>query len=81
MAKPTAIGEKHLPAGSPERIWKVVRLSECQKIRNGQGYWDRIETYIQDHSEATFSHSLCPDCARELYPDIFPEENEPPRRK
>ena len=55
--------------------------ASCQKIRNDKGYWDRIETYIQDHSEATFSHSLCPDCARELYPDIFPEENEPPRRK
>lgn len=47
--------------------------ASCQKIRNDRGYWDRIETYIQNHSEATFSHSLCPDCARQLYPDIFTE--------
>jgi hypothetical protein len=47
--------------------------ASCQKIRNDKGYWDRIENYIQDHSEATFSHSLCPECAQELYPDIFPE--------
>ena len=47
--------------------------ASCQKIRNDRGYWDRIETYIQAHSEATFSHSLCPDCAHRLYPDIYPE--------
>ena len=47
--------------------------ASCQKIRNDKGYWNRIETYNQDHSEATFSHRLCPDCAQERYPDIFPE--------
>jgi hypothetical protein len=43
--------------------------ANCKKIRNDEGYWDRVEDYIRDHSEAEFSHGLCPDCARELYPD------------
>jgi DNA-binding NtrC family response regulator len=45
----------------------------CKKIRDDQGYWNHIEEYIRDHSEAEFSHSLCPDCAKELYPTIFQE--------
>ena len=44
--------------------------SSCKKIRDDQGYWNQIESYIRDFSEADFSHSICPDCARELYPDL-----------
>lgn len=40
--------------------------SSCKKIRDDSGYWNRIETYIRHHSEAEFSHSICPDCARKL---------------
>lgn len=43
--------------------------SHCKKIRDDKGYWNQIESYIKDHSEAEFSHSICPDCARSLYPD------------
>ncbi|MGA7161386.1 MAG: two-component regulator propeller domain-containing protein [Bacteroidota bacterium] len=46
--------------------------SNCKKIRNDKGYWDLLEGYIQQHSEATFSHGICPDCAKLLYPDVFP---------
>ena len=42
----------------------------CKKVRNDAGYWAQIETYIQEHSEAEFTHSLCPECAHKLYPDI-----------
>ncbi len=45
--------------------------SSCKKIRDDKGYWNQIETYIRDHSNADFSHSLCPECAKELYPDFF----------
>lgn len=45
--------------------------SSCKKIRDDAGYWKQIEIYIHDHSEAEFSHSICPDCARRLYPDHF----------
>ncbi len=41
--------------------------ASCKNIRDDQGYWKRIETYISDHSMAEFTHSLCPDCIRKLY--------------
>jgi len=43
----------------------------CKKIRDDKGYWNQIEQYISEHSEADFSHSICPECARKLYPDLF----------
>jgi PAS domain S-box-containing protein len=42
--------------------------SSCKKIRDDKGYWNQIETYIGEHSNAEFSHSLCPECAKKLYP-------------
>jgi len=42
--------------------------ASCKKIRDDKGYWNDLETYIADHSEADFSHGICPDCARRLYP-------------
>jgi hypothetical protein len=44
--------------------------SGCKKIRDDKGYWSQVEKYIQKHSEATFTHSLCPDCLKKLYPDL-----------
>jgi hypothetical protein len=44
--------------------------SYCKKVRDDKGYWDQIESYIRDHSEADFSHSICPACVKELYPDL-----------
>ena len=46
----------------------------CKKIRDDIGYWQQIESYIGDHSQAVFSHGICPDCAQRLYPDLFPEK-------
>lgn len=45
--------------------------SSCKKIRDDTGYWNQIETYVRDHSDADFSHSICPECARKLYPEIY----------
>lgn len=45
--------------------------ASCKKIRDDNGYWNQIESYIRDHSEAEFSHGLCPDCAKKLYPEVF----------
>jgi len=42
----------------------------CKKVRDDSGYWNQIETYVRDHSDAQFSHGICPDCAKTLYPDI-----------
>ncbi len=44
--------------------------SSCKKIRDDQGFWSQVESYIAKHSEAKFSHGLCPDCVRKLYPTI-----------
>lgn len=43
--------------------------SSCKKIRDDTGYWNKIETYIKQHSDAEFSHSICPDCSEKLFSD------------
>lgn len=61
-----------------EALAQVKKLSglipicaSCKKIRDDKGYWQQIEAYIRDHSEAEFSHGICPECAKKLYPDLF----------
>ncbi len=44
--------------------------AQCKKIRDDKGYWNQIESYIHEHSDADFSHGICPDCAKKLYPDM-----------
>lgn len=45
--------------------------SQCKKIRDDKGYWNKLEFYISKHSEAEFSHGICPECAQCLYPEIY----------
>ena len=47
--------------------------ASCKKIRDDGGYWNQIEIYIREHSEAQFSHGLCPECVQQLYPDLSNE--------
>lgn len=61
-----------------DAISKVKQLSgllpicaSCKKIRDDKGYWNQIEEYIRNHSEADFSHGLCPPCLEKLYPDYI----------
>jgi len=49
--------------------------ASCKMIRDDKGYWNQIEAYIRDRSEAEFSHSICPECAERLYSDLI-EENQ-----
>jgi hypothetical protein len=49
--------------------------ASCKKIRDDNGHWNQIEVYIKQHSEANFSHGICPECARKLYPDVYKEED------
>ena len=44
--------------------------SFCKNIRDDKGYWNQIEAYIREHSEAEFSHSICPKCMKERYPEF-----------
>jgi PAS domain S-box-containing protein len=45
--------------------------SSCKKIRDDQGYWTQVETYIAKYSDATFTHGLCPDCLKEYFPEVY----------
>ncbi len=45
--------------------------ASCKKIRDDQGDWYPPEVYIREHSDAEFSHGICPDCAERLYPDFY----------
>lgn len=47
--------------------------ASCKKIRDDSGFWNRIEEYIEAHSQAQMTHGICPDCARRLYPEAFKE--------
>ncbi len=47
--------------------------SNCKKIRDDTGFWNEVEVYVQEHSNAEFSHGLCPDCAKKLYPELYAE--------
>jgi len=47
--------------------------ASCKKIRDDKGYWTQIESYIREHSTAEFSHGICPDCAKKLYPEFYNE--------
>jgi len=73
---------EHLNAELQERIGEIRTLSgllpicsNCKKIRNDSGYWEQLEGYILQHSDATFSHGICPDCMQELYPDLNRNRN------
>jgi hypothetical protein len=44
--------------------------AKCKKVRNDEGYWQLLEEYIRSHSDADFTHGLCPDCAQALYPEL-----------
>ncbi len=45
--------------------------ASCKKMRDDKGYWNQVEEYILDHTDATFTHGICPDCARRLYGDLY----------
>ncbi len=49
--------------------------SSCKKIRDDKGYWNQIEVYISERSDAKFSHGICPDCMKKLYPEFYEEED------
>jgi PAS domain S-box-containing protein len=48
--------------------------ASCKKIKDDKGYWQQVENYIASHSEAEFSHLICPDCMKKLYPEYSEEE-------
>lgn len=77
--KAAEIEREHLIHELREAMARVKNLSgllpicaSCKKIRDDQGRWHHLEIYIRDHTEADFSHGICPDCRRTLYPEHPP---------
>ncbi len=84
--KEIEVEREHLIVELQEAIAKVKTLSgllpicaSCKKIRDDGGYWNTVELYVEQHSAATFTHGLCPECAHRLYPEVFEEEPEAPK--
>ena len=77
LRKKSESEKEHLITELEEALKQVKTLrgilpicSYCKKIRNNEGDWDQIEAYIQEHSEAEFSHGICQECAKKYYPDM-----------
>jgi PAS domain S-box-containing protein len=73
-AEKALLEEKNKLAAALAKVKKLSGLlpicSHCKKIRDDKGYWNQIESYIHEHSEAVFSHGICQECAKKHYPDI-----------
>ncbi len=52
----------------------VPICASCKKIRDDKGFWNHLEVFIQQRTDAEFSHGICPDCAKKLYPEFVKEE-------
>ncbi len=59
----------------------VPICASCKNVRDDQGYWNRVETYLNEHTEAEFSHAVCPDCMKRLYPQFKDDEAEAPKKR
>lgn len=72
--------ERELIVQLKEALTRVKQLSglipicsRCKKIRDDEGYWQRVEEYLESHSEAQLTHSLCPECVIKLFPEMSEE--------
>lgn len=80
-ATPFRHGDQRFALLVLEDISELVQLKKaipicmnCKKIRNDQEYWDNIDSYLEKHLDLTFSHDLCPECLKELYPEFGSEQ-------
>lgn len=74
------IGELQQALGEVKALRGILPIcSSCKKVRSDQGSWQQIESYIREHSEAEFSHGICPECAKRLYPQYWEKISGVPR--
>jgi phosphoserine phosphatase RsbU/P len=52
----------------------VPICANCKSIRDDQGYWSQVEVYVRDHTEAEFTHGICPVCIKKLYPELYQDD-------
>ena len=65
------IGELHDARSKVKQLSGLLPIcASCNKIRDEEGRWKDVTDYIRDHSEADFTHGICPDCRQRLYPDM-----------
>lgn len=75
----TALLREQEAKGKLERALSEIRVlkgiipicSHCRKVRSDSGFWEQVEGYVRKHADVDFSHSICPQCAAEHYPDVF----------
>ena len=71
------IGELKATLAEVKTLQGIIPIcAGCKKIRDDKGFWSQVESYIQKHSEATFSHGMCPDCLKKYYPELEEEEKD-----
>jgi len=77
MLKVEKMAQKELIVNLQKTLTEVKTLSGmlpicawCKKIRNDEGYWQKIEAYFKSHSDLDFTHGICEDCAKKEYPDL-----------
>lgn len=59
----------------------VPICANCKNVRDDQGYWNRVETYLHEHTDADFTHAVCPDCMKRLYPQFKDDDSEPAKKR
>jgi PAS domain S-box-containing protein len=59
----------------------IPMCANCKKIRDDKGFWNQVEGYIMKHTDATFTHGVCPDCAEKLYGDLYEKALEKQKKK
>jgi len=52
----------------------VPICASCKKIRDDRGYWEEVEAYVTRHTDAQFSHGICPECAQKIYNEFLSDE-------
>jgi hypothetical protein len=57
----------------------IPMCSNCKKIRDDKGFWSQVEEYIVGHTNAEFTHGICPDCAKNLYGDLYEKTLKKPK--
>lgn len=71
------IGELKKTIDEVKTLQGIIPIcAHCKKIRNDGGYWEQVEEYVRDHSQAQFSHSICPQCKAELYAELNIEDKD-----
>lgn len=69
--KDKLIRELKMTLAQVETLEGIIPIcASCKNIRDDEGFWHKVEKYIETHSVALFSHGICPDCVKKLYPDL-----------